>query len=102
MPAGVLPPAIDICSVTDEYDVELPVLLIDAVHDAEIPSMGAMQTLELETERTAGASRLISQHSVDELDGRSGNLLGQTSESTFRRSRPFDCIGLFRRPVRRQ
>lgn len=91
-----LPPAIDICSVTNEYDVDPSVPLIDAVHDAEISSMGAMQTLELETERAAGASRLISQHSVDELDGRSGNLLGQTSKRTFRRPRPFDRVGPFR------
>lgn len=40
--ATALRGSVDVCPVADQLDVDPPVLLIDAVHHAEIPTMGAV------------------------------------------------------------
>jgi len=55
-------------------DVDSTLGLADAVHDPVVASMGAVKTVQFESERTADQCRTASERSVDELDRRGCNL----------------------------
>jgi len=59
----------------DHLDVDRPSWLIDAVHDPEIATVGAVQPLEVETKRSADLLWVLSQGAVDELDSGGSHLL---------------------------